>query len=120
MAENVGFTPEHAARIADVVAIVERAIRNRLPGERSPRGWQPGMMRGHVTATIGGRAGSTLGTGTVKLYDLDVETLDRSLVDEELDAVNDYLAAVPVGTDVWLVWWKGKLAVGIENCTPEV
>jgi hypothetical protein len=117
--EAVGFSPEDAVRIADVVAIVERSIRNRLPADRPSRGWQPGIMRGHVTQAIGGRSGSTLGTGKVKLYDLDVETLERSLGDEELDAVNDYPAGIAVDTDVWLAWWKGKLAVAIENCAPE-
>jgi hypothetical protein len=108
---------------------IRRIGRQTVRGERSPANlrrerakgptlWQPGLLRAVTQGSVGGRSGSTLGTGTVRFYLLDLDTNTRTADTEDQDVVNDYPSSIAGNTDVWVAWCRGALWIAVENCAP--
>jgi hypothetical protein len=106
-------------RIGRQTVASERRPKNlRRERAKGPVLWQPGLIRAVTQGTVGGRSGSTLGTGTVRFYDYDPDTNERAAIPENQPVVNDYPGDIDGSTDVWVAWYRGALWIAIENCEP--
>lgn len=121
MAQLVGFSPEDAQRIAEVV----RAFEGRLESIERQRGQRPGSS---IRVAIAGRLTSTLtrgGKATMAVYQLDPNGGLGAATGEEYDvADSDELASdmspVPINVRCKAIWCDGIWSLITLDCDLEV